>query len=199
MTTTPESVTLRDYVEARMNGIELQSKERRDAVAAMMVSQFVDLRLMLDERYATQVKAVDAAFLAQQTAMSTALAAADRAVGTAMTAAEKATAKAEIAADKRFDAVNEFRAQLADQAATFMPRGEADTRLRAMSDRVGADAERSNVRHAELETRLVRAMTELTSRVDMAAGRSTGVSASWGYLIGAVGLIGGIVALVLRV
>lgn len=50
----------------------------------------------------------------------------DRAVQAALNAAEKAVTKAENASEKRFDAVNEFRAQLADQAATFMPRSEAE-------------------------------------------------------------------------
>lgn len=48
----------------------------------------------------------------------------DRAVSAALAAAEKAVAKAEIAAEKRFDAVNEFRGQLKDQAATFVTRTE---------------------------------------------------------------------------
>ena len=50
----------------------------------------------------------------------------DRAVQAALNAAEKAVTKAETASEKRFDAVNEFRAQLADQAQTFIPRAEAE-------------------------------------------------------------------------
>ncbi len=94
-----------------------------------MQKQVNDLRTMLDERYATQTKAIDAAFIAQQTAMQTALTAAERAVQTASAAAEKAVLKAESAAEKRFEAVNEFRAQLADQQATFMPRELAETQI----------------------------------------------------------------------
>lgn len=108
--------------------------------------QHDDLRAMLDERYATQTKAVDAAFLAQQTAMSTALTAAERAVQTALLAAEKAVAKAETAAEKRFEAQNEFRAQLSDQAATFLPRAEAETRIAALSEKTDAKFETENLR-----------------------------------------------------
>lgn len=97
-----------------------------DTLRSSVQQQVDDMRRMLQERYETQTKAVDAAFLAQQTAMQTALTAAERAVQTALLAAEKAVAKAEIAADKRFDSVNEFRAQLADQAATLMPRKEVE-------------------------------------------------------------------------
>lgn len=43
--------------------------------------------------------------------------------------AKEATNKAEVANDKRFESVNEFRAQLAEQAASFLPREVADTAL----------------------------------------------------------------------
>jgi hypothetical protein len=65
--------------------------------------QIDDMRTMLDERYATQTKAVDAAFVAQQTAMQTALTAQALAVQVAQTAQEKAQGKAETAAAERFD------------------------------------------------------------------------------------------------
>jgi polyribonucleotide nucleotidyltransferase len=97
--------------------------------------QIDDLRTMLDERYVTQVKAVDAAFAAQQTAMQTALLAAEKAVQTAMTAAEKAVAKAETAAEKRFDAVNEFRAAYQDIITSQMPRAEAEQRMQALAEK----------------------------------------------------------------
>ena|SRR5450631_1856443 len=98
--------------------------------------QIADLRLMLDERYVTQVKAVDAAFAAQQLAMQTALLAAEKAVATAMSAAEKATAKAEVAAEKRFDAVNEFREAYQDIIRVQMPRAEAEQRLQTLAEKL---------------------------------------------------------------
>lgn len=53
----------------------------------------------------------------------------DKAVQAALQAAEKAVGKAEIAQEKRNETTNEFRGQLADQAATLMPRREAELRL----------------------------------------------------------------------
>lgn len=50
-------------------------------------------------------------------------------VALALTASDKAVAKAELASDKRFEGVNEFREQLRDQAATLMPRSEAEQRI----------------------------------------------------------------------
>ena len=54
----------------------------------------------------------------------------------ALTAADRAVIKAENATEKRFDAVNEFRATLADQASTLMPRAEAEIRLRGLSEQI---------------------------------------------------------------
>lgn len=53
----------------------------------------------------------------------------EKAVSAALQAAKEAVTKAETAAEKRFDSVNEFRQQLSDQAASFMPRREAEQRL----------------------------------------------------------------------
>jgi hypothetical protein len=93
-------------------------------------------------------------------AVSAALSAADRAVAAALAAADRAVSKAEEAAEKRFDGVNEFRGQLADQASTLMPRAEAEIRL--------ANLERF---------------------MNQSAGRRVGGSDVWGYVFGAVGLL----------
>jgi hypothetical protein len=108
----PEPLDLREYVERLLTEMDRRYQERFEA----------------------QTKALDAAFLAQQVAMQAALAAAEKAVSTAMQAAEKAVNKAETAAERRFESVNEFRQQLADQAASFMPRSEAEQRLAAITE-----------------------------------------------------------------
>ena len=54
----------------------------------------------------------------------------------AMEAADRAVTKAETAAEKRFEGVNEFRAQLADQQRTLMPRQEAEIRFAALADKI---------------------------------------------------------------
>lgn len=121
---------VRGVLDARITGLE--------SVIAL-------LQLMLNERYATQTKALDAAFLAQQTAMRTALEAAEKAVQTALVSAEKAVGKAEVAAEKRFESVNEFRAQLNDQAATFPTRPEVEVRFASLTEKVDALAARQNI------------------------------------------------------
>ena len=110
-------------------------------------------------------------FDAQGQALAAALLAAEKAVQTALIAAEKAVSKAEVATEKRFESVNEFRQTLSDQTAGFPSRVE----LEALAARV----------------------TDLAARMDRSEGRSTGVAAGWGYLCGAVLLVGAVIGMVL--
>lgn len=139
-----------------------------DTLHQHMTVQFRDLRLLLDERYATQTKAVDAAFASQQLAMQTALTAAETAVSKALESAEKAVNKAEAAANDRFKATNEFRGQLSDQAATFMPRAESMSRHEAAAEKID----------------------HLATRIDKAEGRGAGLNAGWVYLLAGTGAVG---------
>lgn len=134
-----------------------------DTLRASLRQQIEDLQRLLDERYATQTKALDAAFVA-----------AEKAVATALDSAEKAVAKAETAAERRFEAVNEFRGQLADQAATLMPRIEYEAKHHALEKQVD----------------------DLGDRVTRAEGKSTGMGSLYGWLIGAAGLIVSVVIMV---
>jgi hypothetical protein len=79
--------------------------------------------------------------------------------------AREAIAKADAATEKRFDAVNEFRAQLADQARTFLPRGEYDVNHEALAERI-----------TQLNERLSALELRLTSRLDVAGGAIAGSS-----------------------
>src|SRR5688500_19776952 len=85
------------------------------------------------QRYESQQENVVAALTAQKEQVAAALMSADRAV-----------VKAETASEKRFDAVNEFRATLADQAAQLMPRSEAESRLQALGEKLGDLNDRIN-------------------------------------------------------
>ena len=143
-----------------------------------------DLRRMLDERYATQTKALDAAFKA-----------AEQAVAVALANAEKATVKAEAASERRFASVNEFRQALTDQTATFLPRAEYEAAHGALADRITVNADRV----AALELRL-------TSRLDRGDGADLGTAASrterrldTGQLIQALILVAALAAIVISV
>lgn len=108
-------------------------------------------------------------------AVQAALVSQEKAVAAALAAAEKAVIKAETAADKRFDAVNEFRQTLTDQTNTFLPRAEYNAQHKALEEKVVA----------------------LSDRMNRTDGKSSGLAAGWGYLVGAIGLAATIIAVIL--
>jgi hypothetical protein len=140
-----------------------------DTLHKYTVQRIDDLVTLLDERHQSQIKATEAAFAAQQAAMRTAFDAADKAVQAALTAVEKASDRAEGASDKRFDSVNEFRGQLADQAANLVTRAEYTVQHKALDDQLTSIADRV----VQLELRL-------TSRLDLAKGNDAGTKESEG-------------------
>jgi hypothetical protein len=116
----------------------------------------------------------------QQIAVTAALAAQKEAVAAALTAADRAVAKAETAAERRFASVNEFRAQLSDQAATFMSRAEALLQIYANTEKIdalSARMDRGEGGHAGA------AESRSEQRQSQAAGISQGVLVSMGIAI----------------
>lgn len=89
-------------------------------------------------------------------------------------AQEKAVTTANEASEKRFDAVNEFRAQLGDQVRTFLPRTEYDAR------------------HETLENRV----SELTDRLNRSDGQSKGQEITIGKIYAGLAAVGGVVTVV---
>jgi len=51
-------------------------------------------------------------------------------------AMDRAVSKAEISTERRFESVNEFRAQLGDQARTFIPRKEVEVILNSLETKI---------------------------------------------------------------
>lgn len=157
-----------------------------DTALYFMGQRHADLRFQLDERYETQTKALDAALVAQKTAMETAFTAADRAVQAALESAKEAVTKAETSSEKRFEAVNEFRGQLADQAATLLGRKEADARFSALTDKLEAEKTSNTERLAVLR-----------SAIDRDGGKDAGSAASQAKVFALIGAVGGIVGILL--
>src|ERR1700675_1700082 len=89
----------------------------------VLLTEIRALRTIMDERdvrYEQRFKAMD-----EKTSL-------------ALTASEKAVSKAETATEKRFDAVNEFRGTLSDQARLLIPREEVNARFSAYDQKVEA-------------------------------------------------------------
>jgi hypothetical protein len=158
----------------------------RDSTVDEVLSKIVSLKELMDERdrsyierFASSEKNVITAMTAAEKAVSTAMAAAEKAVATAMSAAEKAVAKAEVAAEKRFDAVNEFRQQLADQQITF-------ARSDAVSSAISMVTQTTNIRLDNLERHLDTLADSATEFHAASVGRGKGISDAWGWLIAIV-------------
>lgn len=88
------------------------------------------------------------------------------AVNAALMAAEKAVTKAEAASEKRFESVNEFRATLADQQRTFIPRAEAEMRMGVLENQLQI----------------------LTANSVERRGQATGMQNLWAYIVAAIGI-----------
>lgn len=101
-------------------------------------------------------------------------------VTTAMSASEKAVLKAETANEKRFESVDEFRSQLNDMIRNLLPRGEADARFSALSEKI--DNVSTNI-------------LGLQRRVDTREGTGAGMQQGWLILIGGVGAIAAMVGI----
>jgi len=95
-------------------------------------------------------KRVDQRFEQNDKALQAALLAAKEAVAAALTAAKEAVDKAETAAGKRFEATNEFRGQLSDQAAQFMSREVADAQFRELRNLVSELQRRTDIAEGKL-------------------------------------------------
>jgi hypothetical protein len=149
--------------------MDTESPWTLDSLQKYTVQRIDDLVTLLDERHQAQIKATEAAFVAQQSAMRTAFDAADKAVQAALTAVEKASDRAEGTSDKKFESVNEFRGQLADQAANFIGRAEYSVQHKALEDRV-----------TSIQDRVIQLELRLTSRLDLAKGNDAGAKESEG-------------------
>jgi len=85
-----------------------------DTLHIHLDQQFRDLRLQLDDKFKANRAQLDERFSSQQAMVKTAL----------------------DSNEKRFESINEFRAQLGDQQRTFVTRSESDIRIAALGEKV---------------------------------------------------------------
>jgi hypothetical protein len=137
-----------------------------------------------------------------------ALEAARRETGFANEGAQKAIDKAEIATEKRFEVVNAFREQLADQASRFVPREVADAENKDALRRVEANAEAiAGLRNTMLpRERFDTTISDWTTwreitdrRLSEQAGAARGITSSVGVTVGIAGVLLTVVIIVITV
>lgn len=136
------------HLEARIHQLETLLLQKYDDQVARFDQKFVDTDLRYQQRFDSQGEALSAAFQAAKEAVASALASADRAVS-----------KAEAAAEKRFEAVNEFRATLSDQATKFASRTEVDQATGNLLDKIDGP------------TGIARRLEEMGRRLDVFVAR----------------------------
>lgn len=100
-----------------------------------------------------------------------------QALNAALESASTAVIKAETATEKRFDSVNEFRATLADQQRTYMPRSEVDIIIKNLEERVSMNA----------------------NQIATLVGQKSGRTDQTGYILAILGGISTIVTVILYV
>lgn len=152
-------------------------------------------------------------FADSNTAVNAALVAQEKAVTAALTAANAAVTKAETAAERRFESQNEFRAQLTDQAATFIRRTEVEQIIKAWESKADDRAAGTQAKLDTLNALIGSAMPrgeyeanhkDLRAKVErldqndrVRTGRSSGFDATRVMIFAVIGALVSIVGIVL--
>ena len=126
-----------------------------------------DVQAERDRRYAELFKEREKAWMA-------AVEGATKEAKAEALSAKAAVEKAEVASEKRFEGVNEFRATLADQAATLISRAEVEQQFQSVNEKVDL----------------------VTSRMDRLDGRSGGNNQTVLYAVAALGILGTLAGIV---
>lgn len=166
--------TLHTHFNALLSEIDRRYQQRFEAQETRYAHEFQAQDQGVSERFVANEKMVREVAILQERALTAAMVAQEKAVAAALQAAERAVSKQEQSSEKRFDSVNEFRAQLSDQAATFLTRSESIQRMDTINEKISA----------------------LEKRMDRDDGKGEGLSSGWGFVLGAIGCIGGVVGIV---
>lgn len=129
------------------------------------MSKVAHLRELIDERDRQYAQR----FEAQALAVSAALAAQEKFAAAQAASAKEAIEKAEMNTDAWKASANEWRGAMGDRERNFVHRSEKEA--------------------------LEKELAALTSRLDRIDGRSGGLNAGWGYLLGAISLISALLAI----
>lgn len=190
---------LKEIVFTRLDAIDkatvlLQSKADKSPTVGEVVEKlqaFKDEVAERDKRYSAEFIKLStiASMMTEQQAL--ALAATKEAVSVAMSASEKAVAKAETSAEKRFESINEFRAQLADQQATF-----------ARSDLVNQRTDGLEKKMDEIARGLEARLTDSKDRLTTIEASAAGTARTFGFIATGIGVVaavaGAVAAIFLR-
>lgn len=197
------------YMRGSLDGIREHAVSYETASA--LTSQTISDNLALQKEFLlTAVRALEVQSLQRFDAMREAYSQLEKLLNVKMAAAEQAVLKAEEASEKRanavndrFSTVNEFRAQLGDQAATFLPRNEYTAATQAInekldildhqfSDKLMASTKVMDDKISVSFKTLSDKIDDLKSFRDATQGKNQVVTAGWGQLFGIIVALGAI-------
>jgi hypothetical protein len=183
MAETPNKFAVREDLEVFFQSFQQQLDRRFDEIRELQQSLFKQLELRVEgaekleqERIACicEMGKGDTKMLEAKIAgVRDEIEAVHREVKIESEAAKAVVTKSEIATEKRFDAVNEFRAQMADQAGLFISRREVEALVNSNSEKISS----------------------ITDRLNRNEGRGMGISQLGGWIFGGVGLVVGLIAI----
>ena len=185
-------------VEALRRELEMRHEQRFQAQETAVRVALDGVNKEFHEHLVQYQQETKAAQHVAEKAVAAALAATEKAIDKQERATELAITKQEIATEKRFEGVNEFRAQLADQATTFARKAEIDARFASLTEKVETAVAQLQANDTAQERRTTESFAALGSRLDLIKGNSQGYAALWGYVVGAVFLIIAVVSFVTR-
>jgi hypothetical protein len=173
--------------QRQIDHLEEATRDRAAMLDTHLGGRVENLHELTEAKFITYRTLIDS----QAEKVALALAASKEAIDKAEQATQKAIDKAEQATDKRFESVNEFRAQLADQAGMFMPRGEAQQLIEQMTLRTRelADLIPTLMTRTEMTAvmeRMNERIQEHADRLNRMEGKETGVKDNKGAIIAVV-------------
>jgi hypothetical protein len=155
-------------VEVALETVQLRTNESTDSLRRSVEN----LAMLTEAKFVTFRALIDSQ--TEKTAL--ALSAADKAVSAALAAAEKAVGKSETSNEKRFEQLATVTTNSMDQQKLFVTRSEVDTMRVGLGEKIDA-------------------LKEFSLRTE---GRGAGINASWGYLLGAIGLASAVITIILK-
>lgn len=155
-------------IETALTGVERRTAELDDNLRRTVEN----LNQLTEAKFVTFRTLIDS----QAEKVAIALAAADKAVSAALAAAEKAVGKAEISNEKRFESLSAITTNSMEQHKAFVSRAEIETMRVGLSEKIDA-------------------LKEFALRSE---GKGAGLNASWGYLLGAIGLASAVITIILK-
>ena len=142
-----------------------------DSLGTLMEVEDKAIRDLLNERD----RRVSEQFEAQKAAVFAALSAQEKMTAAAFASAEKAIDKAEAGQKSYNERSNEFRGQLDDQAKTFIPRNEADSRDERTREAIEATRKEMGMLRDEIR----REVADLRKTRDESSGKGQGLTTVW--------------------